>query len=164
MTDFFVELVKVDHAQKSVIENLIQLYLYDMAAQAKFPLNAQGRYDYNFVDRFWEYPYLVRADGEIAGFCMIISHCPIRERSPCWFMAEFCILRPYQRAGVGRAAVSDALKRHPGDWEISWDTKNGPAAAFWQNVVPDLNETHKVSFDGTDWASVAFSVTGRHKN
>jgi len=158
MVDRKIELVAANNAQKPVFENLIQLYLYDMAAQSEFPLNSQGRYAYDFLDRFWEHPYLILKNGGIAGFCIVISHCPIRERTPCWFMAEFCILRPYQRSGVGRSAMLAVLERHPGDWEISWRTDNTPASEFWQTVIPDMNNKQSVSFDGTDWVSVAFTV------
>ena len=158
MADQTVELVKATRAQKPVFENLLQLYLYDMAAQNGFPLDPRGRYAYDLLDRFWEHPYLIRKNGEIAGFCMVISHCPIRERSPCWFMAEFCVLRPYQRSGVGRAALSAVLKRHPGDWEISWGRDNMPANGFWPSVILGATTRREVSFDGTDWVSVAFTV------
>ncbi len=158
MADQKVELVAANLAQRPIFENLIQLYLYDMAAQSEFPLDAQGRYEYDFLDRFWEHPYLILIDGEIAGFCLVISHCPIRERTPCWFMAEFCILRPYQRSGAGRSALHAVLNRHPGDWEISWDKENKPANGFWQAVIPAMNNKQSVSFDGADWVSVAFTV------
>ena len=45
-----VELVAAEHAQKPVFERLIQLYLYDMAAQSSFPLDANGRYKYDCLD------------------------------------------------------------------------------------------------------------------
>ena len=158
MADQKVELVAANNVQKPVFENLIQLYLYDMAARSEFPLNAQGRYEYDFLDHFWEHPYLIQVKGEIAGFCMVISHCPIRERTPCWFMAEFCILRPYQRSGAGRSALVAVFERHPGEWEISWDNDNEAANGFWQSVIPDMNNKRSVSLDGTDWVSVAFTV------
>jgi predicted acetyltransferase len=158
MTYHPVELVAANPSQKPVFENLLQLYLYDMAAQSEFPLNAQGRYGYDLLDRFWEYPYLIQMNGKIAGFCMVISHCPIRPRTPCWFMAEFCILRPYRRLGAGRAALAAAFARHPGEWEISWGEGNTAANGFWPAVIPDMRSTRKVAFDGVDWVSVAFTV------
>ena len=158
MSDQEVHLVAADDAQKPVFQNLIQLYLYDMATQSEFPLDAMGRYEYDCLDRFWEHPYLVKRNGVIVGFCLVISHCPIRERTPCWFIAEFCILRPYQRSGVGRAALNSVLEKHPGDWEISWGTDNEPANGFWRAVLPDLSDSRSVSFDGADWTSVAFTA------
>ena len=60
MSDQEVHLVAADDAQKPVFQNLIQLYLYDMATQSEFPLDAMGRYEYDCLDRFWEHPYLVK--------------------------------------------------------------------------------------------------------
>lgn len=158
MSNQTVELIAANQTQKPVFANLIQLYLYDMAAQSVFPVNNQGRYEYSFLDRFWEYPYLILKNDEIVGFCMVISHCPIRERSPCWFMAEFFIMRPYRRSGTGRSALSLVLEKHPGDWEISWASDNQPANDFWPSVIPGTSNKKNVSFDGTDWVSAAFTI------
>ena len=129
-----------------------------MAAQSSFPLNPDGCYDYDLLDQFWEHPYLITQNNELAGFCLIISHCPIRNRSPCWFMAEFCVLRPYQGQGIGRAAVQAVLNRHPGDWEIAWSPENSPANAFWPKVIPArADPPQRIEFDGMDWTSVAFT-------
>lgn len=153
-----LRLEAADGSQKPVVGNLIQLYLYDMAARAPFPVGESGRYGYDLLDRFWEHPYLLRLHGQIAGFALVIGHCPIRQRPPCWFMAEFCVLRPYWRRGVGRGAVRAILAQHPGDWEIAWSTANRPAAAFWQAVIPEARQPAiDVAFDGTAWTSVPFT-------
>jgi predicted acetyltransferase len=152
-----VEVVAVDESHKSVIANLIQLYLYDMAAQSVFPVNSLGLYDYDNLDLFWEHPYLFYLDGDIAGFALVISHCPIRNRSPCWFMAEFCVLRPYQRKGIGRAALHSIFGKHDGDWEIAWLTDNVPADEFWRAALPDSGQPYRhVTFDAMDWTSTSF--------
>lgn len=152
------KVVAVDASYKPVFGNLIQFYLYDMAAQSVFPVNSLGLYDYDMLDRFWEHPYLFYLNGEIVGFALVISHCPIRERSPCWFMAEFCVLRPYQRRGLGRAALRSILENHSGDWEIAWLTDNAPAAKFWLATLPDSDQRRNhVTFDANDWTSVSFT-------
>lgn len=158
MSDADIALIPAKASQKPVITNLIQLYLYDMASQSPFPLDAEGRYEYNLLERFWEHPYLITKNREIAGFCLVINDCPVRKRTPCWFMAEFCVLRPYRRSGVGRYAVSAVFDRHPGEWEISWANDNKHANGFWPIVIPDMKNKQTVSFDGTDWVSVAFTT------
>lgn len=159
-----VKVSYADASQKPVIENLIQLYLYDMASVSAFPVNEQGRYDYDFLDRFWEHPYLIYLGGQIAGFSLVISGCPIRERTPCWFMAEFCVLRPYQRQGVGRSAFQSILTKHPGEWEIAWLKDNLTASSFWRASIPETSQLpEKIEFDGAEWASVSFD-TGSAQN
>jgi hypothetical protein len=46
-------------ADKGTIAQLIQLYLYDMAAQTPFDIGSDGRYDYALLDDFWQYSYLM---------------------------------------------------------------------------------------------------------
>lgn len=146
-----IEVVAVDASRKPVFGNLIQLYLYDMAAQSTFPVNALGLYEYDMLDRFWDYPYLIYLKGEIAGFALVINHCPIRERSPCWFMAEFCILRPHQRKGLGSAALRSILEKHSGEWEIAWVNENTPTVNFWPASIPfHKQEVNHVSFDSME--------------
>src|SRR5690606_29081261 len=83
--------------QKPVVANLIQLYLYDMTEFMPFPVSADGRFEYGFLDRFWRYPYLIMSGEEIAGFAFVIDECPLTDTSPCWFMAEFFVLRAYRQ-------------------------------------------------------------------
>ncbi|WP_323768115.1 GNAT family N-acetyltransferase [Marinovum sp.] len=154
-----LRVVAAEDSAKSVFDNLIQFYLYDMAAQSEFPLNAQGRYDYDMLERFWQHPYLFLLEGKIAGFALVIRDCPIRPRSPCWFMAEFCVLRPYQRQGIGSSAVRAILKQHTGAWEIGWLETNAPASRFWPAVTPAKDRADQsFMFDTQAWASLAFTA------
>ena len=58
-------------ADRPVIANLIQLYLYDMTEFMPFPVGADGRFEYGFLDRFWRHPYFILQDEEIAGFALV---------------------------------------------------------------------------------------------
>ena len=91
-------------ADKGTIEQLIQLYLYDMAAQTSFDIGSDGRYDYALLDDFWQYPYLIYWEKQLVGFALVIDHCPVTGQSPCWFMAEYFVLRPYRGRAIGQRA------------------------------------------------------------
>jgi hypothetical protein len=80
-------------ADKPVVANLIQLYLHDMTEFMPFPVQPDGRFQYDFLDRFWRYPYFVMQGEEIAGFALVVDECPLTGRAPCWFMAEFFVLK-----------------------------------------------------------------------
>jgi predicted acetyltransferase len=142
---------------RSIIERLIQLYLYDMASEARFPLGADGSYDYGLLDQFWEHPYLLRVAGEIAGFALVIGNCPITQASRCWFMAEFFVLRPYRLNASGRALFSGILARHPGRWHVASQVQNRGAEAFWSRVIDrDSSATFDARFDDADWTVRTF--------
>lgn len=145
--------------QRSVIANLIQLYLYDMTESMPFPVGADGRFEYGFLERFWRFPYLIYVGDELAGFALVIDECPLTGRNPCWFMAEFFILKAYRRTGVGQAALNAALALHAGDWHIAVPLQNERALAFWGNVLlrwtPVMQD---VNFDGDQWVLRTFAV------
>ncbi len=140
------------HDQKPVIANLIQLYLYDMTESMPFPVGSDGRFEYDFFDRFWRLPYLIHSGDEIAGFAFVIDECPLTARKPCWFMAEFFVLKAYRRRGVGQAAVAATLGRHPGAWHIAVPLANAPAQALWGRALQACHPaTSELAFEGDDW-------------
>lgn len=146
--------------EKPVIANLIQLYLHDMTAFMPFPVGTDGRFQYDFLDRFWRYPYFIISGDEIAGFALVIDECPLTGRMPCWFMAEFFVLRAYRDKGTGRAALKLALSAHPGPWHIAVPHANPPAQAFWQKALDgNAPATRDIHFDGDDWRLHAFYVS-----
>ena len=121
-------LIRADTTDKPVIARLIQLYLYDMAAQEPFPIGADGAYAYDYLDRFWQHPYLFHLDGQIAGFALVIDHCPITQTAPCWFMAEYFVLRPYRQQALGRTMFHAILNHHSGRWHIATQSQDNAAA------------------------------------
>lgn len=154
-----LEIRKAADIERPTIERLIQLYLYDMASEHPWPLEADGRYAYDFLDRFWQHPYLLMSDGELAGFALVIRGCPITGRDDCWFMAEFFVLRPYRRHGLGSEVVRRLLARHTGNWHVATLLSNEPALAFWSRALADHGPTIEgAAFDGDDWRVHAFDA------
>lgn len=144
-------------ADRPTIERLIQLYLYDMASEHPWPLEPDGRYAYDFLERFWQHPYMLLSDGELAGFALVIQGCPITGRDDCWFMAEFFVLRPYRRQGLGGAAARELITRHPGAWHVAALHSNEPALAFWAKSLFDYQPAlNAVALDGDEWRVHAF--------
>lgn len=154
-----LRIVPAGAAERPVIANLLQLYLYDMAEWFGTLPEASGRYAHEILEEAWERPFLLAVAGRPAGFALLTRSCTIRPRSPCWYLAEFCVLRPWQRQGYGRQAMAQLFAAHPGAWEITWFDGNRPAAAFWPRVIPrDGRETHRLRKHGRDWTSLAFEV------
>ncbi len=151
-------------ADKPVIANLVQLYLHDMTEFMPFPVEQDGRFQYDFLDRFWRHPYFIMAGEEIAGFALVVDECPLTGRAPCWFMAEFFILKAYRGHGAGREAFHLALVAHPGQWHIAVPLANRAAQAFWPKAIGDRTAAPRtIHFDGDDWSLYAFEALASHQ-
>ncbi|WP_052726262.1 GNAT family N-acetyltransferase [Devosia epidermidihirudinis] len=146
-------------SDRSSIANLIQLYLYDMTEFMPFPVGADGRYEYDFLDRFWRFPYLIYEGEEIAGFAFVIDECPLTGRSNCYFMAEFFILTAYRGRGFGSAALRAILANHHGEWHLGVPIQNTAALAFWQKSLAPISEQWRdLVFEGDRWRLNAFTI------
>jgi predicted acetyltransferase len=144
---------------KPVIANLIQLYLHDMTEYMPFPVGADGRFEYDFLDRFWRHPYFIMQGSEIAGFALVVDECPLTGRAPCWFMAEFFVLRAYRGQGAGRSALDLALGAHTGQWHIAVPHANSAAQMFWSRALASRNAIQRdIHFDGDDWRLHDFHI------
>jgi predicted acetyltransferase len=53
-------------------------------------------------------------------------------------MGEFFVVRAARRGGVGHAAALEAIRRHPGRWEIAFQEENPKAARFWRRVATEV--------------------------
>lgn len=157
-----VEAIPAPKAAKAAIANMMQLYIHDFSEQwvgrAEGELGEDGRFEpYRFLDAYWSeagrWPFLVRADGRLAGFALVnqISH---RGAALDANMAEFFIARKHRRGGVGMAAARAVFARFPGRWEAAVARANTAALAFWRRAISgceqaeDLQECDVV---GPEW-------------
>lgn len=121
-------------ADRPIIGHLLELYLYDMAEIYRFPVGPDGLYAYDRLDEFWVHPHLILSNDDIAGFALIIERCPITGRSPCYFMAEFFVMRPYRRQGLGTGCALGLIGEYPGLWHVGVVERNHQAAKFWAHL------------------------------
>lgn len=144
-------------ADRPVVERLLEFYLYDMAELYRFPIGADARYAYDRLDQFWQHPYLLTSGGDLAGLALVINPCPITARAPCWFMAEFFVMRPYRRTGLGRAAAGEILAAHSGPWHVGVIKRNAAALAFWTGILANQSpNVTQLEHDDEAWQLHAF--------
>lgn len=132
-----VELVPVCEEDKSVLQNLLQFYRYDLAEFRPYEITEHGLFVYRFLDHYFppgsdREACFLRVDGVLAGFTMTRT-LPDGSRE----VAEFFVMRAYRRRGVGREAARALFRRHPGPWTIAFDDANGPGRAFWPSIAAE---------------------------
>jgi ribosomal protein S18 acetylase RimI-like enzyme len=111
-------------SEREMLRLLVADYLYEFDGRTE---------PYRYFDAYWvepeRLPFLIDADGSIAGFCLI------RVLGDCWHIAEFSVLPEQRRHGVGRAAVEklaeSARAAGANELEAKVHPDNRDALAFW---------------------------------
>lgn len=140
-----LEISRAAFAEKSILRNLMQLYLYEFSQFDGADVDDFGLFGFRYLDQYWvdqdRYPYLIRVGGQLAGFALL--------RQGTYFegqdvpqelgmtVAEFFVLLKYRRRGAGKQAAFQLFDRHPGRWEVAQIPENHPATEFWRKVVTD---------------------------
>ncbi|WP_275983945.1 GNAT family N-acetyltransferase [Paenibacillus hamazuiensis] len=98
-------------------------------------------YLYKYFDHQWtdEYrrPFIVKVDGEIAGFALIMLDVPkelmkLSTSQKTNVISDFFIMRKYRRKGVGRHVAYSLFEMFTGTWEIRQTLANKSAYTFWK--------------------------------
>lgn len=134
-----VTIQPADLALRPAIEQLVQLWYYDLSAADGSELNDQGRFDTPSHDEYWaeegHYPFLIRANGQLAGFALVNRKSRIHTPFDGHTIAALLVVRKYRRQGVGRSAATQIFDRLPGRWEIGSHRVHSVAHAFWRSVL-----------------------------
>jgi predicted acetyltransferase len=134
-----VEVLRADAAQEPVLANLLELYAHDFSEFIELQLQADGRFGYPELSRYWQdetrLPFLVKVDGSLAGFVLVARGSRITADPQVWDMAEFFIVRGYRKRGIGAAVAREIWRRLPGRWEVRVLDRNQSARAFWGAAI-----------------------------
>ncbi|MDC7219794.1 MAG: GNAT family N-acetyltransferase [Spirochaetales bacterium] len=143
------ELIPLKKEDRTILRKLLQLYYYDTSEFDGADLNKYGEYDYTWLDQYWtdenRWPYLFRVDGKVAGFAFVRF-----VEGTHFDMSEYFILRKYRNAGLGKYFATELFRAHRGSWYVRVLQNNGPALAFWENVVGEYSSG---SFKKNIWDS-----------
>jgi predicted acetyltransferase len=151
--DITIEPVAV--SDKSVLRNLLELYLYDFSEYDGADLNDHGLYQYEYLDMYWtehgRHPFFLKVSGKLAGFALV------RELEagppPLYSMAEFFVMRKYRRRKVGETFAKRLFDMFPGRWSVAEEENNLPSQVFWRKVVHEYtrgvyDEVEMVGWEG----------------
>lgn len=140
-----VEVIPATPRDKPVIERLLQLYEHDNSEFFGADVDAEGVYRVMDTEGIWQpgwHIFLIRFDGQLAGFAFVTWHPSYLGDGETYLMDEFFIMRKYRRRGVGEHVARTLFDRFPGRWEISeWPTNLG-VQAFWRRVIGRYTDGH----------------------
>jgi predicted acetyltransferase len=133
-----VELLPLDRSHRAVLENLGQLYRYDLSEAYRLLPNPDGTFNNRRLDRFLagidpeHRAWLITVAGALGGFAMTAP-----TETGGISISDFFIVRALRRSGVGREAASRVIAMIPGRWSIGFQCYNPGAQRFWSQVASD---------------------------
>lgn len=149
---------EVSIEQKSVLRNLLELYIYDFTEFSPFDIDSHGLYGYKYLDYYWteegRHPFIFYIDGKIAGFVLIRRYYVDDLNDDSYSIAEFFVMMKYRGQGVGKKVAFHMFNLFPGLWEVAQLKENEPAQVFWRKVIHDFTqgdfeEIHKENWKGS---------------
>ena len=134
--------INIDSAKdaRDVVRNMFACYIHDLSEMAGIDVGDDGAFALPASFAAWwdgpdatrRHPFLLRADGKLAGFALVRQ---IADET--YDMGEFFVLRKFRRSGLGRQAACALFDRFAGNWEVREMVSNAPAQAFWRRIIGD---------------------------
>jgi predicted acetyltransferase len=135
------KLIKASREYISVMENLIQFYIYDFSEFVELDVKEDGLFEpYSGLTEYWEegserFLYFIKEEEKYVGF-VLVRHISLSDRN-YFSMAEFFVMRKYRRKGIGRSMAEQVFNLHEGQWEIYQKESNRPAQDFWKKIISE---------------------------
>jgi predicted acetyltransferase len=137
-----VDVVRATADQEPVIANLLELYAHDFSEFFDLKIGVDGRFGYKPLPLYWRdsnrFPFLVRANGDLAGFVLVQKGSAVSGAADIWDMAEFFVLRRYRKQRVGLRVAHSIWQMFPGRWEVRVSEHNSVALSFWNRAVSEF--------------------------
>lgn len=139
-----ITLERVNEDDKSILRQLLELYLHDFSEYDSADINEHGYYGYRYFDLYWiepgRHPFFIRVNNRLAGFVLVGDHCYILTDPERRSIAEFFVMRKYRRKGVGYQAAWQVFDQIPGVWEVNQHKDALAAQRFWENTIRDYTK------------------------
>jgi len=162
-TSFRVE--RVDRSAETVLQNLFEHYMHDMAEWFDLDTQEDGRYAYPTATVWDRGDVFFAYAGRLPiGFALVGSAESWIGEPNARDLREFFVLRRYRRQGVGKALASYVWDQYPGPWLVRVLQRNVPALRFWRSTVATYagegsgEETRTI--EGRQWSYLRFDSRG----
>jgi predicted acetyltransferase len=154
-----VEIIPALLNHEPILANMLELYAHDFSEFLHLKLGADGRFGYKHLPLYWKestrHPFLVMANGQLAGFVFVRRGSEISDDADVWDIAEFFIVRGFRRLGLGTKVAKEIWRKFTGKWEVRVTDRNQKAKDFWGHAIDEfLGETiEPIAFEknGEGW-------------
>ena len=146
-----MELTLAAASEKEALQNLLEKYLCEFSQWDKSDVDEQGLYGYPYLDCYFteenRWPYLIWADGKLAGFILVSDYPEVPEETD-FCLSEFFILYKYRRCGIGKQAAFRVFDCHRGRWQLKRHPHNTGSVFFWNRVVDEYTGGNYTLIEG----------------
>ena len=163
MSETPIRMQRVGRGADSVLKNLFEHYMHDMAEWFEFDTNEEGAYAYP-TEELWEHDvavFLAYSGVVPVAFALVEAAGTRVPGSNARDLKEFFVVRRYRRSGVGRTFAAYVWNEFPGEWLVRVYQGNRPAIPFWREVIEDYTEgrfrEHTLDSKGRAWSYFTFS-------
>lgn len=133
-----LRVLDADERDRPVLERLWTMFRHDMSAVTGALPDEQGRFRQERLDAALDDPawaaHLFRLGTSAIGFA-VVRGIDADER----VISSFFVAHGARRSGVGRVAVGQITRRHPGPWAVAFQDDNVAASRFWPAVAASLD-------------------------
>lgn len=137
-----IKLTKIESKDKSVLQNLFQLYMHDITASLPMDVNEHGLFEYNYLDLYFlededRFAYFIHIGDKLAGFVLLDDQFMVLGDNVDNKLdfSEMFILNSFKRKGYGEIIAKTIFDMHKGNWEIRPVPRNERAKNFWLKTV-----------------------------
>ncbi len=134
-----VSLLPARPADAVLMRNLFQFYAYDFAEILGGNVRPDGTFQTPPLESYWQdswkHPFVLHVEGNPAGFALVHERSRITGDAGVWDVAEFFVMRPHRRRGVGSRAAVELFDRFRGRWEVRQVGANQSATSFWRATI-----------------------------
>jgi predicted acetyltransferase len=134
-----VQIVPAGIADRAIVANLFQLYLYDFSETLGTTVEPNGLFAHPDISVYWtdahRFPFLFDYKARPAGFALVGRGSVWSDDPEVFDVAEFFVLRGLRRKGIGRIAAEALFAQFPGSWDVRVLVNDRAALDFWTAVI-----------------------------
>ncbi|WP_256815431.1 GNAT family N-acetyltransferase [Cytobacillus sp. Bac17] len=132
-----VKIVKAEWKDRDIVRNMYAFYLHDLTKYTDaLKVNEEGTFEFDAFSLIWDKegiePYLIKADGKLAGFLLLLRAPFLRKADYC--INDFFLYNSFRGENVGQTAIDLLFSKYKGTYYIEQLKRNEPAIRFWKKV------------------------------
>lgn len=157
-----LRLTKATVEQKSLVRNLMNMYLHEVSEYREMELDEEGNFPFPDLSCYWvepdRRPYLIMVKGKCAGF-VLVKDIESLTGHTIHTVPEFFLLNSYRGLGIGEEIARMVFDGHHGLWQIAVPEDNAVARTFWKRVIWRYTGGRLLEFRIQGWNGPVFEFS-----